>query len=232
MPAFGTRTSARRGVPAGGRRRLRALERLGIRRPRLPRLAAGVPAAALPRRRAAARRRLPHVYAERIDGSARRGRAGRGDLARVHRRARGRRLLEPAVRSGAVHRLHRRIRHQLGSAVPRIGGDARHPDLHMGRDLRRPRGRAIPSRCARGRRDHAPRAAGGRAASARRPGARRADLRDVGSHPRPHAHARRPAVRPVHDQAADAVLPVLARGAAVRPHRVPRGGAHHAKPGP
>ena len=52
--------------------------------------------------------------------------------------------------------------------------------------------------------------------------AHRGDLRDVGPHPRPHAHARRPAVRPVHDQAADAVLPVLARGAALRPHGVPR----------
>ena len=50
----------------------------------------------------------------------------------------------------------------------------------------------------------------------------REDLRDVGHHPRPHAHARRPAVRPVHDQAADAVLPLLARGAALRPDRVPR----------
>ena len=38
-------------------------------------------------------------------------------------------------------------------------------------------------------------------------------------------HARRPAVRPVHDQAADAVLPVLARGAALRPDGVPRVGA-------
>ena len=63
------------------------------------------------------------------------------------------------------------------------------------------------------------------ARAARRPAARRGDLRHVGPHPRPHAHARRPAVRPVHDQAADAVLPVLARGAALRPDRVPRVGA-------
>ena len=49
----------------------------------------------------------------------------------------------------------------------------------------------------------------------------RRDVRDVGPDPRPHAHARRPAVRPVHDQAADAVLPVLAGGTALRPHRLP-----------
>ncbi len=58
--------------------------------------------------------------------------------------------------------------------------------------------------------------------SARRPGHRRRDVRDVGHDPRPIAHARRPAVRPVHDQAAHAVLPVLARGTALRPDGVPR----------
>ena len=50
-------------------------------------------------------------------------------------------------------------------------------------------------------------------------------LRDVGPHPRPHPHPRRPAVRPVHDQAADAVLDVRAGGAALRPHRLPGGRA-------
>ena len=62
----------------------------------------------------------------------------------------------------------------------------------------------------------------GSGADAGRPGSGREDVRDVGPHPRPHPHARRPAVRPVHDQAADAVLPLLARGAALRPDRVPR----------
>ncbi len=47
------------------------------------------------------------------------------------------------------------------------------------------------------------------------------DLRHVGPHPRPHPHARRPALRPLHDQAAHALLPLLPRGAALRPHRVP-----------
>ncbi len=39
--------------------------------------------------------------------------------------------------------------------------------------------------------------------------------------PRPHAQPRRPSVRPVHDQAADAVLDVRARGVAPRPHDLP-----------
>ncbi len=64
-------------------------------------------------------------------------------------------------------------------------------------------------------------AAAGRRPPPRRPGARRARLRHVGPHPRPHPHARRPALRPVHDQAAHAVLPLLPRGAALRPHGLP-----------
>ena len=68
-------------------------------------------------------------------------------------------------------------------------------------------------------------AAPGRRPAAGRPAARRGDVRPVGPGPRPHPHARRPAVRPVHDQAADAVLPLLAGGAALRPDGVPRGGA-------
>ena len=66
------------------------------------------------------------------------------------------------------------------------------------------------------------RAAGRRRAPARRPARRAGDLRALGPHPRPRPHARRPAVRPVHDQAAHALLPVRPRGAALRPHRVPR----------
>ena len=46
----------------------------------------------------------------------------------------------------------------------------------------------------------------------------------VGPRPRPRAQPRRPAVRPVHDPPADAVLDVLAGGAALRPDRVRRGG--------
>ena len=46
----------------------------------------------------------------------------------------------------------------------------------------------------------------------------------VGSDPRPHAHARRSAVRPVHDPSAQPLLDVLARGAPLRPDGVRRGG--------
>ena len=169
--------------------------------------------------------RLPDVHAERQHRPARRGGAHRGDLAGVRRRARGRRVLERAVRADPLPRLHRGLRHQLGRALPGDRGDARDPDVHLGRDLRRPRGRTVPPGRARGIRDHQARPARRCRAPARRPGARRGDLRDVGPHPRPHPHARRPAVRPVHDQAAHAVLPLLARGAALRPDRVPRGRA-------
>ena len=45
-------------------------------------------------------------------------------------------------------------------------------------------------------------------------------LHALGPDPRPHPHARRPALRPVHDPPAQPVLDVLARGAALRPDRV------------
>ena len=76
------------------------------------------------------------------------------DLARVHRRARGRRLRQQAVRDAAPRRLHARLRHELGGAVPRDGRDARDPDVHVGRDLPGPRGGALPPGRARGIRDH------------------------------------------------------------------------------
>ena len=57
--------------------------------------------------------------------------------------------------------------------------------------------------------------------AARRSGDDGRDLRHVGHDPRPLPHARRPAVRPVHDQAAHAVLPLPARGAALRSDGVP-----------
>ena len=45
----------------------------------------------------------------------------------------------------------------------------------------------------------------------------------LGPDPRPHPHARRSALRPVHDPPAQPVLDVLAGGAALRPDRVRRG---------
>ena len=193
----------------------------GLRRAGLLRFARRLPAAGAPGRRHPSPRRVPDVHAERVDRPARRGADRRGDLAGVHRPARDG-VRQPAVRLAAAGRLHPRLRHELGGAVPRDGGHARDPDVHVGRDLPGPRGGALPARRARGSRDHEARAARRGGADAGRPGARGEDLRDVGHHPRPHPHARRPAVRSVHDQAADAVLPLLAGGAAVRPHGVPR----------
>ena len=51
-------------------------------------------------------------------------------------------------------------------------------------------------------------------------GPRARDLRHLGHDPRPLAQPRRPAVRPVHDPPAAAVLDVLARGAAGRPRHL------------
>jgi hypothetical protein len=91
------------------------------------------------------------------------------------------------------------------------------------RDLLRPRGRALPPVIAEAASVVGPEpparrrgAAALRAALARR-------LPAVGPRARPHAQPRRPAVRPVHDPPAQPVLDVLARGAALRPHRVRRG---------
>ena len=61
------------------------------------------------------------------------------------------------------------------------------------------------------------------AADGRRPGALPAGVRAVGHGPRPHPQPRGPAVRPLHDQAAPAVLDVRPGGTALRPHRLPGG---------
>ena len=61
------------------------------------------------------------------------------------------------------------------------------------------------------------------------PGHLAAGLHPVGPDPRPGAQPRRPAVRPVHDPPARAVLDVLARGAALRPDRVRPGGRARAR---
>ena len=59
-------------------------------------------------------------------------------------------LRQPRVRAHRVRRLHQRVRHQLGGAVPRDRRHARDPDVHVGRDLLRPRGGPLPARRARG----------------------------------------------------------------------------------
>ncbi len=42
---------------------------------------------------------------------------------------------QQAVRVAAARRLHSRVRHELGRALPRDGRDARDPAVHVGRDL-------------------------------------------------------------------------------------------------
>ena len=90
-------------------------------------------------------------------------------------------------------------------------------------DLLRPRGGALPPRRRRRRRHPAAEPAAGRRLPARLAGAVARRLHRLGPDPRPHPHARRPAVRPVHDPPAQPVLDVLAGGAALRPDGV-RGG--------
>ena len=172
--------------------------------------------------RPAAPRGLPDVHPERQQQPPGRGRADRGHLARVHRRPGGGRILQQALRPDPLPGLHPRLRHQLRGAVPGNRRRPRDPHLHLGRHLRRPRGGPLPPRAPRRRGHHLAAAAGGRRRPARGPGADPGNLRDVGPHPRPHPHARRPALRPVHDQAAHALLPLLPRGTALRPDRLPR----------
>ncbi len=88
------------------------------------------------------------------------------------------------------------------------------------RDLLRPRGRALPPRLRRGDRGARGEPAGRRRGAARLASHLPGGVRPLGPHPRSRPQPRRPAVRPVHDPPADAVLDVLAGGAALRPHRV------------
>ena len=143
-PGPRSRVPARRRIPRGVRRRLRQMGGRGLRRAGLLRLARRVRPRGPPRRQAAAPGRVPDVHAERLDRPPRRGAHRRGDLAGVHRHAR-RDLHEQAVPVAAARGLHARVRHQLGRAVPRDGGDARDPGVHLGRDLPGPRGGALPA---------------------------------------------------------------------------------------
>ena len=101
--------------------------------------------------------------------------------------------------------LHPRLRHQLGGALPRDGRRARGARaLHLGRHLLRPRGRPLPP----GHRRPPSTSSACELPAGRRRGwsttrsAGPGGLRAVGPDPRPHPQPRRPAVRPVHDQAA------------------------------
>ena len=153
-----TAPPARRRLPRRGRRRPAALGTGGLRRPRLPRLAAAVPAAAAPRRRPGAPRAVPDVHPERQHRPAARGRAAARGVAGLGRRARGH-VHQRAVRAGLVPRLHRRLRHPQRRAVPRDGRRARGAQVRLGRDLLRPRGGPLPHGHLGRRRDDRARAA-------------------------------------------------------------------------
>ena len=216
---------ARRRLPRGPRQATcGAGPTSGFGVPGLPRLAAGLPA------RRTARTASQHLVVFPMytqngnpDRNLEARRAARG-LARVAGRAGAHPLRQPAVLPDHVRGLHRRLRHQLRGALPRDHRRARGAGaLHLGRHLLRPRGRPLPPGHRRRRRSPGPRAARGRRRGWSTTRALRGGLRPVGHGPRPHPQPRRPAVRPVHDQAAPAVLDVRPGGAALRPHRLQGG---------
>ena len=144
-------------------------------------------------------------------------------MAALGRRA-GEPLRQRQVPAGRVRRLHVGLRLRVRGAVPGDVLDAGPAARLLRRDLLRPRGRAVPpDRRQRGG-DPAAQPAAGRRLPARLAGAVAGRVHRLGPDPRPHAHARRPAVRPVHDPPAQPVLDVLAGGAALRPDGLRRGG--------
>ena len=64
------------------------------------------------------------------------------------------RYSNPLFAADPLPRLHRRLRHELGRAVPRGGRRPADPDVHLGRHLRRPGGGPVPPRGPGRRRDH------------------------------------------------------------------------------
>ena len=222
-PRTRTGLPARRRLPRGARRRLRPLGRRRLRRPRLLRLARRLPAAAAPRRRLRHLVVFPmytqngspdrHVEALLVEV------IWPEFIAELEAGDYSNKLFVLA----APRRLHARAttptRRCCSPRRSRCARSRRSPGARSSQTARRPATAASCARPPRSRKLELP-------ADAARllddQAADRGDLRDVGPHPRPHPHARRPAVRPVHDQAADAVLPLLARGAALRPDRVPR----------
>ena len=120
-------------------------------------------------------------------------------------------LRQRQVRPGHLRRSHLGLRLRVRRPLP---GDLL-AGLQAGRvplrcDLLRPRGRPPAPRRRRRRRDPPPQPAAGCRLHAELARALRVRLHPLGPRPRPHAHARRPSVRPVHDPPAQPVLDVLA----------------------
>ncbi len=123
-----------------------------------------------------------------------------------------------------------RLRLRVRRPLPRDVLGRRAPErLPLRRDLLRPRGRALPPRLRRRRGHPPPQPPARRRLPALLPRALPVGLHALGPSPRPHPHARRPPIRPVHDPPAQPVLDVLAGGAALRPHRVRRRGRARAR---
>ena len=142
-------------------------------------------------------------------------------LAGVHRRARARAVRQRQVRAGAAGRQHRGLRQRVRGALPRDGERRRAADQPLRRRssaTARPRASAASTLRGAEVLRHRPAAGRACAASLGRPRAR--DLHPLGPDPRPLAQPRRPALRPVHDPPAAALLDVLARGAARGPRRL------------
>ena len=169
-------------------------------------------------RRHPAPRRLPHVHAQRLArhalrGADRRALRGRSSSTRSSASLRQRRstcrcswwTTPPATTASARCSSPRRSASPSGRPTTSAASSA------TGRP------RASSRSTARGAEVLAHRPAARRAGARRRrrPGAR--DVHPLGHDPRPLAQPRRPALRPVHDPPAPAVLDVLARGAARGP---------------
>ena len=112
---------------------------------------------------------------------------------------------------------------------PETFSTAERPPEPLRRHLLRPRGGALPPRLRPRRRAPAAQPAARRRLPSDLARALRGRLHRLGPDPRPHAHARRPALRPVHDPPAQPLLDVLARGASLRPDGVRRGGEARAR---
>ncbi len=168
----------------------------GFRRARLPGLAAGLPAAAAARRRPAAPGGLPDVHPERQQQPPGRGRADRGHLARVHRRPGSRASTPTSSSSRSASWTSRPATTPTPPCFSRKPWPSARPPRSPGAPsspTARPPGSAACSAPPRtsphwsSRQDAADLLEDQELTAA--------DLRHVGPHPRPHPHARRPAVR-------------------------------------
>ena len=204
---------------------LRAWADPGFGKPDFTALDRGLPSRAAPRGRDRAPRRLPDVQAERLPRHLLRGADRPRPLARVARRARGdRATTTPSSSRSTLVDYTAGYDSECAVLFPETFSrrrSARQPTSARSSATARPSAcaasRAAPPRCSSSTcRPTPPRCSPRRELSAER-------LHPLGPPPRPHAHARRPPVRPVHDPPAQPLLDVRAGGASLRPDGVRRG---------